>query len=73
VFFFILRFLFLVRSFGEVGSMADSYKPGPQAWYLVVKMSDSEKTLLDAVNKLSEKFDSYDKHLTTLGSDLSKV
>jgi hypothetical protein len=71
--FFILGSLFLAGSFGEVGSTVESYKPGPRARYLDAKMSDSEKTLLDAVNKLSEKFDSYDKRLTIMGSDLSKI
>jgi hypothetical protein len=36
-------------------------------------MTKSEKTLLDAVAKLSEKIDSYDKHIMVLGSDISKV
>jgi hypothetical protein len=53
--------------------MAASYKPGPQAWFLVAKMSDSEKKLLEAVQRLSEKMDVQDKCLTSLGTDLSKV
>jgi N12 class adenine-specific DNA methylase len=57
----------------ERGSTAHQYKPGPQARYLVDKMADLEKTLLEAVNKLSEKMDVYDKRLTTLGSDIAKV
>jgi type VII secretion effector (TIGR04197 family) len=36
-------------------------------------MSKSEKTLLEVVAKLSEKMDVYDKRITSLGSDLSKV
>jgi hypothetical protein len=36
-------------------------------------MTESEKTLLEAMNKLSEKMDSYDKRLTSLGSEVSKV
>jgi hypothetical protein len=36
-------------------------------------MAESKQTLLDALNQLSEKMDSYDQRLTTLGSDLSKV
>jgi hypothetical protein len=36
-------------------------------------MSDSEKNLLEAISKLSEKFDSYDQRLTSMGSDVSKV
>jgi hypothetical protein len=50
-----------------------SYKPGPLARYLVDRMVESEKTLLEAVNKLSVKFDSYDKCLTSLGSNIAKV
>jgi hypothetical protein len=53
--------------------MAASYKPSPQAWFLVAKMSDSEKKLLEAVQRLSEKMDVQDKCLTSLGTDLSKV
>jgi hypothetical protein len=36
-------------------------------------MVESEKTMLEVVNKLSEKMDSYDKRLTTMGSDITKV
>jgi hypothetical protein len=46
-----------------------SYKPGPQARYLGVKMTDSEKTLLEAVAKLSEKMVTYDKRITSMGSE----
>jgi hypothetical protein len=53
--------------------MASSYKPGPQAPYLVDKMTDSEKTLLEAISKLSEKLDVYGKRLTSMGSNVSKV
>jgi hypothetical protein len=56
-----------------VGSTDSSYKPGLQAWYLVVRMSELEKTLLEVMNKLSVRFDSYDRHITTLCSDLAKV
>jgi hypothetical protein len=34
---------------------------------------ESEHVLLDDVNKLSEKMDSYDQHLSSMGFDLSKV
>jgi prefoldin subunit 5 len=47
--------------------------PGPQASYLVERMLESEKTLLEAVAKLSEKMDAYDKHITSMGSNLSEV
>jgi hypothetical protein len=50
-----------------------AYKPSPQACYLVDRMSESEKTLLDVVAKLSEKIDSYDKRITSMGSNISKV
>jgi prefoldin subunit 5 len=53
--------------------MTSSYKPRPHARFLVDRMSESEKTLLEAVAKLSEKMDVYDKRITSLGSDLSKV
>jgi hypothetical protein len=56
-----------------VVSTATPYKSGPQARYLVAKMSESEKSLIEAINKLSLKIDSYDKCLTSLGSDMSKV
>jgi hypothetical protein len=38
---------------------------------LVDRMSESK--LLEDMNKLFEKLDSYDKRLTSMGSDLSKV
>jgi hypothetical protein len=41
--------------------------------YLVDRMAELEHVLLDAVNQLSEKMDSYDQCLSSLGSDLSKV
>jgi hypothetical protein len=53
-------------------TMMTSYKSGPQARYLVDKMSESEVKLVD-VTRLSEKMESYDKCITTLGSDISKV
>jgi hypothetical protein len=40
---------------------------------LVAQMSESEKTVLDAVHKLSEKMGDYNKHLTSLTSDVAKV
>jgi peptidoglycan hydrolase CwlO-like protein len=41
--------------------------------YIVGRMPDSGKHLLEAVNKLSEKLDSYDRRITSLELDLSKV
>jgi hypothetical protein len=38
--------------------------------YLVDRMPESK--LLEDMNKLVEKLDSYDKRLTSMGSDLSK-
>jgi hypothetical protein len=40
--------------------MASSYKLGPQDCYLVEKMSELEKNLVEAVNRLAAKMDSYD-------------
>jgi hypothetical protein len=51
----------------------NSYKPGPHACYLREKMSESEKSVLEAVNKLDVKMEVYDKRLTSLCSDISKV
>jgi hypothetical protein len=56
-----------------VDSTMTSYKPSPQARYLVAKMAELEQNLVAAVNKLSMKIDSYDKRITTLKSDISKV
>jgi hypothetical protein len=36
-------------------------------------MADSEKTVLDAIAKLTEKVDAYDKRLTVMGSNISNV
>jgi hypothetical protein len=41
--------------------------------YLVDKMAESKKTLIDAMNKLSEKIDGYDNHVSSISSDVSKV
>jgi hypothetical protein len=50
-----------------------SYKPSPQAQYLVERMTELDKTLLDVVTKLSKKMDSYEKCITSLSSNLAKV
>jgi hypothetical protein len=62
----------LDRSRG-VDNTTSSYKPSPQARYLVEKMSKSEKNLVEAVNRLAAKMDSYDQRFTSLGSDISKI
>jgi hypothetical protein len=36
-------------------------------------MAESEKTLIDAVNRLSEKLDGYDKRFSSISSNISKV
>jgi hypothetical protein len=66
--------LFVLGSIGpgEI-RMAQPYKPGSQVRYIVGRMPDSGKHLLEAVNKLSEKLDSYDRRITSLELDLSKV
>jgi hypothetical protein len=56
-----------------VVSTVQVYKPGPQARYLVDQMTESEKHVFEAVGKLSEKMDMYDKRLTVFGSEMSKV
>jgi hypothetical protein len=53
--------------------MANPYQPSPQARYIVETMFESEKNLLEAVHKLTEKINAQDKRLTTLGSVFSKV
>jgi hypothetical protein len=52
---------------------AQPYKLGPHARYLVNRMFESEKHLLEAMNKFSDKFNAYDRHLTSMGSDFSTV
>jgi hypothetical protein len=49
-----------------------SYKPNPQARYLVEKMAESEHNLVEAVNKLAA-IDSCDKRFLSLGLDISKI
>jgi hypothetical protein len=56
-----------------VGNIASSCNPGPQVQYLVEKMVESKQNLVEVVNRLSVKIDSYDKRITALGSDISKV
>jgi chaperonin cofactor prefoldin len=36
-------------------------------------MSESEMKLVDAITKFLEKMEAYDKRITTLGSNISKV
>jgi hypothetical protein len=54
-------------------TMTSSYKPGPQACFLVDRMLETETKLLEAISRLSEKLDSFDKHITSMGSDVAKV
>jgi hypothetical protein len=53
--------------------MASSYKPGPQALFLVDRMSKLETKLLEAVTRISERLDSFDKCITSMGSDAAEV
>jgi hypothetical protein len=50
----------------RISSTVLPYKPGPQARYLVDKMAESEKTLIDAANRLSEKLDGYGKSFSAI-------
>jgi hypothetical protein len=40
---------------------------------VIDRMTESEKTLLEAIAKLSEKIDSYDKRIVSMGLDIAKV
>jgi hypothetical protein len=62
-----------VGSGGGIFITTRQYKSGLQSLFLSVKMSKSKGKLLEAMNKLVEKMDSYYKRLMSLGSDLSKV
>jgi hypothetical protein len=57
----------------ELANTMAQYNSGPQARFLVTKMSELEKKLFEVVHKLNEKIDSYDKRFVLLGSDLSKM
>jgi hypothetical protein len=50
-----------------------SYKPGPQARYLVEKMAESEKTLVDAISALTEKMASLEKSVVSYRAKLGQV
>jgi hypothetical protein len=50
-----------------------TYKPGPQARYLVEKMATPEKTVVDALSTLTEKLASLEKKVDSYGGDLRKV
>jgi hypothetical protein len=49
------------------------YKPGPQVCFLVEKMADSEKTIVDALSALTEKLTSLEKKVDSYGGDLGRV
>jgi hypothetical protein len=55
------------------GSTAMPYKPGPQARYLVAKMAESEKSVVDALSTLTEQMLSLEKKVDSHGTDLGKV
>jgi hypothetical protein len=55
------------------GSTAMPYKPGPQARYLVAKMAESEKSVVDALSTLTEQMLSLEKKVDSHGTDLRKV
>jgi hypothetical protein len=50
-----------------------SYKPGPQARYLVGKMAESEKALVSAISSLTEKLASLEKSVASYGAELGQV
>jgi hypothetical protein len=49
------------------------YKPGPQARYLVAKMAESEKSVVDALSTLTKQMLSLEKKVDSHGTDLGKV
>jgi hypothetical protein len=53
--------------------MATSYKPRLQTCFLVGRMAESKKTTVEVIKKPTEKMDLYDRRLTSMCSDISKV
>jgi hypothetical protein len=49
------------------------YKPRPQACYLVEKMAESEKALVDAISALMEKMASLEKSVVSYKAELGQV
>jgi hypothetical protein len=56
---------------GEVSTAM--YKPGLQAHYLVKKMAEFEKTVIDAISALTEKLVTPEKNMDSYGGDLIHV
>jgi hypothetical protein len=53
--------------------VAALYKPGPQARYLVEKMAESKKAVVEALSALIEKLASLEKRVDSYGGDLKRV
>jgi hypothetical protein len=54
---------------GEVYTMA--YNPGPQACYLVEKMAELEKTVVEAISVHTKKLVTLEKKMDSYGGELS--
>jgi hypothetical protein len=50
-----------------------TYKPGPQARFLVKHMVQSEKTLLDSITKLTEQLTSMEQKADKFSGDLNTI
>jgi flagellin-like hook-associated protein FlgL len=50
-----------------------SYKPGPQAWFLVSRMEQLEKSLLNSIAKLIEQLHSMDQKVDKFSGELGAV
>jgi hypothetical protein len=50
-----------------------SYEPGPQVHYLVERMAESEKAVVEALSALTEKLASLEKEVDSYGGDLRRV
>jgi hypothetical protein len=53
--------------------MVVQYKPGPQAHFLVERMAESEKTVLEVLSKLTDKMTSVERKLESYHGDLTAV
>jgi hypothetical protein len=51
----------------------ESYKLGPQACFLVERMAESEKTVLDVLSVLTEKLTMLEKKVDSYSGDVGKV
>jgi hypothetical protein len=55
------------------GNITGSYKPGPQARFLVAHMEQSEKTFLDCITKLTTQLRSVEQKVDKFAGDLGMM